>query len=91
MEPVAPRTIEGIVSANLIWGGVPVCDVCAHEWKCPNPDVHELSGCCPDCENWSDILQEHMEECAQRCIARWQVASRQAGRVGPVRMKKTRT
>ena len=66
-------TIESIVSANL--GGAAVCDVCTHEWKCPNPDVHELTGCCPDCEIWPEILEEHMEECAARYLARWHVAS----------------
>ena len=66
-------TIGRIVSSNL---GVPACDVCAHEWKCPNPTVHELTGYCPDCEIWPEILEEHILECAARCTARLQMCSR---------------
>ena len=79
MESVAPRAIESIVSANLIWSGVPLtigCDVCAHEWKCPNPTVHELTGYCADCEIWHEILEEHIEECAVRCAVRWHMSTR---------------
>ena len=69
-------TVGSVVSSNLSEGGVPVCDVCAHNWKCPNPTVHELAGYCPDCEIWPEILEEHIEECVARCAARWQMCSR---------------
>ena len=63
-----------VVSSNI--GSAPTCDVCAHKWQCPNPTIHELAGYCPDCDNWAEILEDHIEQCAVRCIARWHMTSK---------------
>ena len=70
-----PSAVCTIVSSNL---GAAVCDICTHEWTCPNPTVHQLAGYCPDCEVWAEIREEHIQECAARCIARWRTIARAA-------------
>ena len=65
-----------VVSSNI--GSAPTCDVCAHVWECPNTTIHQLAGYCPDCEIWLDIIDDHIEQCAARCIARWHMTNRAA-------------
>ena len=53
------------------------CDSwCTYSFQCPDPWFHEATGCCADCEHWPDILDEHIERCAPRCLTRLSMSTR---------------
>ena len=64
-----------IVVAQLTMSKGDGC-LCMHRRTCPDRWFHEATAVCHSCETQVDMREEHVAECAQRCVAMLMMTTR---------------